>query len=130
MMRLKQRLASPTLAWMQTADVESVWPLVRSCVTTPWTCQELAKHFHKDLGNGLFVKEGAQPIGFLLYRCDFQAPDHEIVAIGVRPNRRRCGIGAMMMKGFQRHVAGMPSKGIRALVSERAVSAQLLLRAH
>lgn len=75
-MRLKQRLDSRTLAWMQTPDVQSVWPLVRSCVTTPWTCRELA--------NG----------------------------------------------GFQEHVAGMPSKGIRALVSERAVHVQLLLQAH
>lgn len=123
--------ARPTmrLRWLETAHLPIVWPLVRSSMTGPWTRRPLEAHFRERPGNGIWVEERGQALGMLLYCCDIKTLSYNLVDVAVRPDRRRRGIGALMMTAFQRHVRSMPSKGIGALLSERTLEGQLFLRA-
>lgn len=118
-----------TLRWLESAHLPTVWPLVRSSTTRPWTRRSLEAHLHHQLGSGIWLEEGGQALALLVYCCHLEAKCHILVDVGVRPDRRRRGVGALMMAAFQRHVRSMPSKGIGALLSERALEGQLFLRA-
>lgn len=118
-----------TLRWLESTHLPIVWPLVRSSTARPWTRRGLEAHFRDQFGNGIWVEERGQALALLLYCCDLTTKSHHLVDVGVRPDRRRRGMGRLMMAAFQRHVRSMPSKGIGALLSERALEGQLFLRA-
>lgn len=115
--------------WLRTTDLPIVWPLLRSGTARRWTRPSLVAYFEGYRECGMWVEERGKPCAVLLYRCNLQTMSYEIADMSVRRDRRRRGIGRGLMATFQTHVRNMPSKGIEAILNERALDAQLFLRA-
>ena len=102
---------------MSERDSSAVWELEKKCFSVPWSEESIRAMFSEKGYWNLTARDDASLVGYIGMKAVLDEAD--ITNVAVDPNRRRQGIGKMLLRGLLAKAGDM---GIRRIFLEVRVS--------
>lgn len=102
---------------MSERDSSAVWELEKKCFSVPWSEESIRAMFSEKGYWNLTARDDGSLVGYIGMKAVLDEAD--ITNVAVDPNRRRQGIGKMLLRGLLAKAGDM---GIRRIFLEVRVS--------
>ena len=87
---------------MKQQHVAQVAELEALCFSDPWSEQSIASELKNNLAFWLVAEEDGEVVGYIGSQTVF--PESDVMNVAVRPDRRRLGIGQILVEALIRHL--------------------------
>lgn len=112
--------------WLRRANYQEVLEIERMSFEFPWTYDQLLEQLRTTTVIGLIAKLEGQIVAYTVY--DLRLNAIHILNLAVHPKYRRTGVGTALVAKLKTKLSPEARQSLRALVSERNLTAQLFFK--